>query len=72
MLPVTNSIQLLEQILTGEAPEQCGVFQIRGQVNRTVKYADYLVLLAKEGMVLHDVIDELLQIGRYYGMEKNV
>jgi hypothetical protein len=37
-----------------------------------VNYADDLVLLAKEEKVLHDMIDKLIEIGRYYGMETNV
>jgi hypothetical protein len=37
-----------------------------------VKYADDLVLLAKEEMVLQDMIDQLIEIGRSYGMKMNV
>jgi hypothetical protein len=37
-----------------------------------VKYADELVLLAKEEMVLQDIIDKLIEIGRCYGTEMNV
>jgi hypothetical protein len=37
-----------------------------------VKYADELVLLAKEGKALPDMFDELIEIGGYYGMEMNV
>jgi hypothetical protein len=37
-----------------------------------VKYADDLVLLAKEEKVLQDVIDKLIEIGRCHGMEMNV
>jgi len=37
-----------------------------------VKYADDLVLLAKEEKVLQDMIDKLIEIGRCYGMEMNV
>jgi hypothetical protein len=40
------------------------------QVIPTVKYADDLVLLAKEETVLQGMIDRL--IGRCYGMEINV
>jgi hypothetical protein len=43
-----------------------------GQVIRTVKYADELVLLAKEETVLQDMIGTLTEIGRRYGMEMNV
>ena len=37
-----------------------------------MKYADDLVLLAKEEKVLQDMIDKLIEIGRCYGMELNV
>jgi len=34
-----------------------------------VKYADNLVLLAKQEKVLQDMIDKLIEIGGCYGME---
>jgi hypothetical protein len=37
-----------------------------------VKYADDLVLLAKEKMVLHGIFDRLTEVGRCYGMDMNV
>jgi hypothetical protein len=37
-----------------------------------VKYADELVLLAKEENVLQKIIDKLIEIGGCYGMEMNV
>jgi hypothetical protein len=37
-----------------------------------VKFADDLVLLAKEEKALQDMIDKVIEIGRCYGMEKNV
>jgi hypothetical protein len=37
-----------------------------------VKYADDLVLLANEEMVLQGMMDRLIEIGRYYGMKMNV
>jgi len=37
-----------------------------------LKYADDLVLLAKEEKVLQDITDKLIEIGRCYGMEMNV
>jgi hypothetical protein len=53
--------------------EGFGVFKIGGQIIHTVKYADELVLLAKEEKVLQDMIDnKLIEIGRCYGMEMNV
>jgi hypothetical protein len=42
------------------------------QVICTVKYADDLVLLAKEEAVLQGVTERLMEIGRCYGMEMNV
>jgi hypothetical protein len=52
--------------------EGLGDFKIGGQIIHTVKYADDLVLLSKEEMVLQDMIDKLIEIGRCYGMEMNV
>jgi len=46
--------------------------QIGGQSIHNVKYADDLVLLAKEEKVLQDMIDKLIEIGGCYGMEMNV
>jgi hypothetical protein len=43
-----------------------------GQVIRTVKYADDLVLLAREEKVLQGMIDRLSETERRYGMEMNV
>jgi hypothetical protein len=37
-----------------------------------VRYADDLVLLAKEETILQIVIDKLIEVGRGYGMEINV
>jgi len=37
-----------------------------------VKYADDLVLMAKEETVLQGMIDKVIEIGRYYGMEMNM
>jgi len=38
-------------------------FKIGGQIIRTMKYADEIVLLANEENVLQDMIDKLIQIG---------
>jgi hypothetical protein len=62
---------LYSECLTKEALEGFGDLKI-GQIINNVKYADDLVLLAKEGMVLQDMIDKLIEIGRCYGMEMNV
>jgi hypothetical protein len=37
-----------------------------------VKYADNLVLMAKEETVLQGMIDNVIETDRYYGMEVNV
>ena len=52
--------------------EGLGDLKIGGQIIHTVKYADDLVVLAKEGQVLQDMIDKLIEIGRCYGMEMKV
>jgi hypothetical protein len=52
--------------------EGFGDFKIGGQFINTVKYADDLVLLAKEEKVPQDMIDKLIDIERCYGMEMNV
>ena len=43
-----------------------------GKIINTPKYADDILLLAKEGKVLQDMIDKLIEIRGYYGMEMNV
>jgi hypothetical protein len=55
------------EYLTNEALESFGDFRIGGQVICTVKYADELVLLAKEETVLQGT-----EIVRYCGMKMNV
>ena len=63
---------LYSECLTKEATEGFGDFKIGGQIIHTVKYADNLVLLAKEENVLQDMIYELTEIGGRYGMDMNV
>jgi len=63
---------LYGECLTKKALEGFGDFKICGQIIHTVKYADDLVLLAKEEKVLQYMIDKLIEIGRFYGMEVNV
>jgi hypothetical protein len=53
---------LYSEYITKEALEGFGDFKIGGQVIRTVKYADDLVLLAKEETVLQVMIDRLIEI----------
>jgi hypothetical protein len=52
--------------------EGFGVFKIGGQIIHTVKYADDLVLLAKEEKVLQNRIDKQIEIGRCYEMENKM
>jgi hypothetical protein len=63
---------LCSEYITKEALEGFGDFKIGGQVIRTVKYADDLVLLVREENVLQGMVDRLIEIGRCYGMEMNV
>ena len=60
------------QCLTNEALDGLGDFNIGGQIIHTVKYADDLVLMAKEETVLQGMTGKLIEIGRCYGMEVNV
>jgi len=54
---------LYRECLTKKALEGFGDFKIRGQIIHSVKHADELVLQAKEGKVLQDMIDKLIEIG---------
>ena len=63
---------LYSKCLAKEALEGFGDFKIGGQIIHTVKYADDLVLLAKEEKVLQDMIDKLIETRGCYGMEMNV
>ena len=55
---------LYNEYLAKEALDGLGDFNIGGQIIQTVKYADYLVLMAKEETVLQGMIDKLIEIGR--------
>ena len=59
---------LYSKCLTKEALDGLGDFNIGGQIIQTVKYADVLVLMAKEETVLQGMIDKLIETGRCYGM----
>ena len=63
---------LYSEYLAKEALDGLGDFQHRRANYSTVKYADDLVLIAKEETVLQGTIDKLIEIGRCYGMEMNV
>ena len=63
---------LNSEYFTKEPLEGFGDFKTEGQVIRTVIYADYLVILAKEEMMLQGMTEGLIEYGRFYGMEINV
>jgi hypothetical protein len=65
-------LNLYSDCLEKEALEGFGYFKIGGQIIHAVKYADDLVLLAKEEKVLRDMIHKLIENGRCYGMKMNV
>ena len=73
MLSVADSTQLVQysEHLTKEGLERLGDFKIGGQVIRSVKYTDDLVLVPKEATVLQGVTDRLIEDGSC-GMEINV
>ena len=50
----------------------CGGIKIGEQIIHTMKYADELVLLAKEEKVIQDMFDKPIEIGGCYGIEMNV
>jgi len=64
MLFVTNSVQLVQRMSYQEALDGLGDFKDGGQIIQTVKYADDLVLMAKEETVLQGMIDKLIETGR--------
>jgi hypothetical protein len=53
---------LHRECLTKEALEKSGDFKLGEKIIHTVKYADDLVLLAREGKVLQDRIDRLIEL----------
>jgi len=70
LLPIL--FNLYGEYLTKEALGSFGDFKRGGQVFRTKKYADELVLLDKEEAVLQGMSERLTETGRCYGMEMNV
>jgi hypothetical protein len=59
---------LYSEHFTKEASGGFRGFRIGGQVIRTVKCADDLLILAKEEDIMNDTIDIQIENGRYYGM----
>ena len=72
MLFVTNSVQFVQRMPYQGSSGWAWRLQRRRAIIQTVKYADELVLMAKEETVLQGMIDKLTEIGRRYGMERNV
>ena len=72
MLFVTISVQLVERIPCQGSSGWAWRLNIGGQIIQTVKYADDLVLMAKEETVLQGMIYKLTEIGKCCGMEMNV
>jgi len=63
---------LYSECLSKETLDGLGDFNIGGQIIQTLKYADDLVLMAKEETVLQGMINNLIETGSCYGMEMNV
>ena len=61
---------MYSECLTKEALDGLGDFNNGGQIIQTVKYADDLVLMAKEETVLQGMIDKLIEIGRQMNVGK--
>jgi hypothetical protein len=57
---------LCSKYLAKAAVEVFGDFQRGGQIIRTIKYTDDLVLLAMGQMVAKGIIENLIEIGRCY------
>ena len=63
---------LYSEYLTKEALDGLEDFNFGGQIVQTVKYADKLVLMAKEETMPQGMIDKLIEIRKCYGMEMNM
>jgi hypothetical protein len=63
---------LYSEYVTHEVREGLRDFRVGGQIIITLRYADDLVFLAKEETILQRMIDNLIEVGRGYGMEINV
>jgi hypothetical protein len=65
-------LNVYSEYVTQEALECLGDFKVGGQIISMMRYADDLVLLAKEETIRQSMIDKVIEIGRGYGMEINV
>jgi hypothetical protein len=63
---------MYSECLIKETLEGFGDFRIGGQIIQTVKYADEFILLTEDVKVLQDMIDNIIEIARCYGMEMNM
>ena len=70
LLPIL--LNLYNEFVTRDTIEGFGDFKVGGQVIRILKYANDLLLLAKEETVLQGVIGRLIDLGRWCGMAMNV
>jgi hypothetical protein len=61
---------LYSEYLTQEDLQGLGDFKVGGQIISMVRYADDLVLLAKEERILQSMIDKPIEVVRRFGMEK--
>lgn len=57
---------MYREYLTKEVLEGFGNSKIGGIVNLTMIYADELVPLTEKETVLHDIIDRLTEIGKWW------
>jgi hypothetical protein len=64
--------QPVNTCLIKEALEGSGDLKIGRKIINTVKYADDLVLLAKEEIVLKEMVDKIIEIEGCYGVEMNL
>ena len=61
---------LYSEYFTKETLQGFGDCSVGGEVFRTMKCADDLVLLAMSGAVLQGMMERLVETVRYYGIEK--
>ena len=63
--------RLYSKCLTTEALVVLGGVNFGGQIIQILKYADELVVMAKDETVLHGMIEKLIETGSCYVMEMN-
>jgi hypothetical protein len=65
-------LNLYSEYITQEDLEGLGDFTVGGKIISMVRYADDLVLLAKEETILQSMIDKLIEVGRGHRMKSKV